>query len=56
MPKPRITPQPKQRVREWQDSLTHDEQESEGPITREQARRELGHDWLPFNGTVGEDE
>lgn len=30
--------------------------EDEDPITPEQARRELGFDLLPFNGTVGEDD
>ena len=48
---------PHHRTREHMERRTPDEHDpDEGPITREQARRELGFDLLPFNGTVGEDE
>ena len=47
----------KRGTREHMDNRTPDEQDpDECPMTSEQALRELGHDWLPFNGTVGEDD
>ena len=48
---------PTHRTRKDMESRTPDEQDpDEGPISSEQARRELGFYLLPFNGTVGEDE
>jgi hypothetical protein len=48
---------PTHRTRKDMEDRTPDEYDpDESPMTPERARRELGHDLLPFFGTVGEDD
>lgn len=51
MPKTRSTKPPKERIREWLDSRTHQE---EPPPSLEEIREQLGWRLIPHNGAAPE--